>query len=429
MDTRRLNALERALHRATLAKPDKIITPKELESLASDASARLAAVNFLLGTGLFVLLKGDKSELSYRAITQDQLTAKKGLNADETLVLDRIRAAGSEGIWTKHIKAKTQLHQTVVDRCLKSLTQKRMIKTVPDVQHPTRRIYMLENLQPALALTGGPWYTDKELDTEFIKLLSDVCLKFIREKSFPRVKGGRDDRGKRLYPLSYASYATSQQVLAFLQNSKVTETVLTVEHVEMLLNVLVLDGKIEKLPAFRIPIPSNGDSTDGESADERILPRHVSTKRKRVARISSDDPDETGRKRVRSAGRHSDRASHRSISEESESIGDVAHGGDALKLKNEDHSVSVSSAMDKVARFSSLVFSGRRSISEDRLYAGGVVYRAIHEERIPSLGTDQVPCERCPTFAFCRPDGPVSPGECVYYDSWLAVGTVGALSA
>lgn len=38
------------------------------------------------------------------------------------------------GIWTKHLKAKTSLHQTVIDRCLKTLTQKHLIKRVPSVQ-------------------------------------------------------------------------------------------------------------------------------------------------------------------------------------------------------------------------------------------------------------------------------------------------------
>ena len=36
----------------------------------------------------------------------------------------------STGIWTKHIKAKTELHQTVIDRCLKSLTQKQLVKAL-----------------------------------------------------------------------------------------------------------------------------------------------------------------------------------------------------------------------------------------------------------------------------------------------------------
>ena len=103
------------------------------------------------------------------------------------------------GIWTKHLKTKTELHQTVIDRCLKSLTQKQLVKSIKNVkvcylarnqmstlitacQYPTRKIYMLFNLEPSAAITGGPWYTDSELDTEFINLLASACLKFIQER-------------------------------------------------------------------------------------------------------------------------------------------------------------------------------------------------------------------------------------------------------
>ena len=43
-------------------------------------------------------------------------------------------------------------------------------------------MYILFHLEPSTEVTGGPWYTDKELDTEFIKLLSAACLKFIRDR-------------------------------------------------------------------------------------------------------------------------------------------------------------------------------------------------------------------------------------------------------
>ena len=49
------------------------------------------------------------------------------------------------------------------------------------VEYPTRKIYMLSHLEPSSAITGGPWYTDNELDTEFIKQLMDACLGFIRK--------------------------------------------------------------------------------------------------------------------------------------------------------------------------------------------------------------------------------------------------------
>ena len=76
----------------------------------------------------------------------------KDLTSDEKLVLDHITGARNEGvsesrhwsaltnttrplpgIWTKTLKAKTNLHQNVVDRCLKSLAQKKLIKRVPSV--------------------------------------------------------------------------------------------------------------------------------------------------------------------------------------------------------------------------------------------------------------------------------------------------------
>ena len=134
------------------------------------------------------------------------------------MVLSHIQASGDEGerfrsmdhhpslicipgIWTKHLKGKTELHQTVIDRCLKSLVQKQLIKSIKAVkvctlpcrsprfpltnrffQHPTRKIYMLYHLQPSVEITGGPWYTDNELDTEFIKLLSSACLRYIKDR-------------------------------------------------------------------------------------------------------------------------------------------------------------------------------------------------------------------------------------------------------
>ena len=83
------------------------------------------------------------------------------------------------GIWTKHLKSKTSLHQTIIDRYIKTLTQKRLIKRVQSVQHTTRKIYMLEGLEPSSALTGGPWYTDNELDAEFIRGLGEGCWRIV----------------------------------------------------------------------------------------------------------------------------------------------------------------------------------------------------------------------------------------------------------
>lgn len=72
------------------------------------------------------------------------------MSGEEAMVLSHIQASSNEGnslpimhgqelmyligIWTKHLKAKTELHQTVIDRCLKSLVQKQLVKSIKAVR-------------------------------------------------------------------------------------------------------------------------------------------------------------------------------------------------------------------------------------------------------------------------------------------------------
>ncbi|KAI9459126.1 RNA polymerase Rpc34 subunit-domain-containing protein [Lactarius psammicola] len=270
--SRKLNFLETQLHQSAL-QAGRSLSQNEIDALVPDPHARTNAINFLLAASLLKLMKDANGTLSYRAVQKNELETKKGLSGEENMVLGHIQAAANQGIWTKHLKAKTELHQTVVDRCLKSLVQKQLIKSVKGVKYPTRKIYMMAHLEPSVELTGGPWYTDNELDTEFIKLLCSACLRFVRERTLPKYKNGdgRSSSMLPLYPVSAGvSYPGAKEVLTFLTKSKITETLFTEEHVEMLLNVLVLDGDIERLPAFGASVwaDDDDDDDDDEGSDD-----------------------------------------------------------------------------------------------------------------------------------------------------------------
>ncbi|KAI0784041.1 RNA polymerase Rpc34 subunit-domain-containing protein [Abortiporus biennis] len=309
---RKLNALEQKIHQTVLNADDKTLAIRDIDSLSSDASARTQALNFLLSAGMLKMMQDSHGKPLLKAVGRKEMDMKKDLTAEESMVLSHITASGNEGIWTKHIKVKTDLHQTVIDRCLKSLTQKQLVKAVKgSVQHPTRKMYMLFHLEPSVEVTGGPWYTDKELDTEFIKLLSAACLKFIRDRSFPRASSSRDESTtvppeRLLYQISNApSYPSSQQIQQFLNKSRITETQLTVEHVEMLLGVLVLDGVVEKIPAMAAALWDSGalgDDGSSESEDDRKSKKKNSTKKKR----KRDDEDRDSKKKKKKHRRDSD---------------------------------------------------------------------------------------------------------------------------
>ncbi|KAF8897294.1 RNA polymerase Rpc34 [Infundibulicybe gibba] len=479
MSKRPPNELEAKLHQAALSAPKQEISARQTEKLIPDATARQTALNFLLGVGLFKSLKDAKGNLSFRAVSKGELTATKDLSGEESLVLGHIKTSHTEGIWTKHLKAKTNLHQTIIDRCLKTLIQKKLIKRVPSVQHPTRKIYMLDNLEPSIALTGGPWYTDNELDTEFIQHLTDACLKFIRDLSFPK----RRSHGKDgvLFPISNSpQYPTAEHIRNSLRQARLTETDLSVEHVEMLLNVLVLDGEIEKLPAFGGALWDSSAIDNGEFPDEQERRSkkkrrrysdsdesgdHKLNKKKRKKKKhmsedeSSDSEDEQSQKKRKKRRRAKDESDSESDSDE-----DLKTKKKKKKKKKESESDDTSSdepdspgkrkkpKKPKKPRSSSEGSSSesesdhrrrrnrksskstKRSSSPGQLQpfdgfdsaGGGHVYRAIKQERL-SLGWSQSPCSTCPSFEFCKDGGPVNPRECVYYGDWLIAGTVTAI--
>ena len=56
------------------------------------------------------------------------------------------------------------------------------MKAIKSVKHPTRKLYMLMELTPSVEVTGGPWFTDQELDVEFVEHLTNTCYKYITLK-------------------------------------------------------------------------------------------------------------------------------------------------------------------------------------------------------------------------------------------------------
>ncbi|GBE83537.1 hypothetical protein SCP_0505910 [Sparassis crispa] len=475
MSGRKPNALEQKLHQAALADSKKTLSQKECETLIPDKAARVEAINFLLGTGMFKALKDTKGALSFRAVMKKELEVKKDMSDEESMVLSHIQASGNEGIWTKHLKAKTELHQTVIDRCIKSLVQKQLIKAVKSVKYPTRKIYMLFHLDPSVEMTGGPWYTDNELDTEFIKLLCSACLRFIRDRSLPKHKSqdGDSKTSQPLFPISAApSYPTAQQILAFLSKSRITETQLDVEHIEMLLNVLVLDGEVEKVPAFGAVMweanvaeerEDESDDDGTRSSKKRKREDTDSRKRKRSKRSKSDSESNSNSDSERERNKSKKRRQKRRESDSDD--GEFDRKGKKKKRKtdesDEEDGGSSSSEDEKHRRKkkgkkrkeSSDRESGdssdaspesekrrsrksSRSKSKSRKHSsspapdlsstsmvmeedyGAYVYRAIKQEKV-GFGLSQAPCVRCPTFDFCKNTGPVNPKECVYYGKWL----------
>ncbi|KAF9949176.1 34-kDa subunit of RNA polymerase III (C) [Mortierella alpina] len=206
-----------------------------------DATELAMSLNVLLVKGLIEVFQV-RGELIYKAVSMEEAGKAGSLQGEEQVVYSTIRASGNEGIWTKHLKSKTNLHEAVIKRCLRALEQKALVKAIKSVKHPTRKLYMLMELTPSVEVTGGPWFTDQELDVEFVEHLTNTCYKYITLKSFPR-------DASSVFTVAHKAYPSATSVHKYIMDKRISQVDLTVDDITMLLDVLVYDGKVERFIA------------------------------------------------------------------------------------------------------------------------------------------------------------------------------------
>jgi len=204
-------------------------------------------VQELVDRNLLKLVK-QNNELKFQAVDISEAAKKSSMSSEEALVYSYIEASGREGIWSKTIKARTNLHQHVVSKCLKSLESQRYVKSVKSVKFPTRKIYMLYNLQPSIEVTGGPWFTEGELDVEFINSLLTIVWRYIAENTFPDGFNTSNNQNlQKHYAPNVLNGSTTEQILEFISMAQVANVELTTKDIRSLCEVLVYDDKLERI--------------------------------------------------------------------------------------------------------------------------------------------------------------------------------------
>ncbi|PKS08316.1 hypothetical protein jhhlp_005260 [Lomentospora prolificans] len=295
---------------------------------------------------------------------------KKCGDQEQAMVYSVIDDAGSDGIWSQTIIRRLQMHENVFKAAIKHLIQKKLVTPFKSVEHPNKKMYIKASLRPSEKATGGPWFTDQNLDEAFIEALQSVIYDFIKSKSTYRkgsgvthrqkprkgvVRGNPEKAKKRTadqmsadepttttttktptpapttseekdillpMPAGYLDYPTVSDIAKVLSKTNITKTILSEEDVQKLIDVLIADDLIEE--AFI-----------------------------------------TGRKSYRV-------------------VRPTQQGLEGWAVK--------------------------QGTAGDDIEAGPNMYRN---------GFNQVPCGNCPVFDLCEPGGPVAPSNCEYFQAWL----------
>jgi DNA-directed RNA polymerase III subunit RPC6 len=84
---------------------------------------------------------------------------------------------------------------------------------------------MLYDVVPAKEITGGPWYTEQEFDHEFVDELCNFIVQFVRAQGMADLNG----------------------INSRVRISGISKVELSLEELELVLQTLVYDGRLEEV--------------------------------------------------------------------------------------------------------------------------------------------------------------------------------------
>lgn len=310
------------------------------------------------------------------------LNSYGSLTPDEQMVYAAIEAAGTAGIWTKNIKARSNVHAKVLDGVYKSLEKRGLIKPMKSVKFPQRKMYIRNGLTPSEEATGGTWFNDGKLDEGMLIAVSQAVetyasLQSWREKDDededlvgnlkrkqPATHQDEEGRGKTIklengqpaetvngthkksshpvfepQPAGYQRYPTLNDFSRELRNKAITQLAIPNNALRQLLDVMVYDNRLYRLS--------------------------------RQAR-SDEQPDDVD-----------------------------------------------SNTIYMYKSFTTPAALGQRLRRRQKIQDGNEqAMRAQELEDIGTGGFSEVPCLGCPVFDICGDGGPVNIRTCVYMNPW-----------
>lgn len=222
------------------------ISNDDLEQALPNTTAeqRVSTINKLLQQGLIEILKKGNT-LIYRLKDSAKKSGPKGADNEEKIIYSIIEEGGNKGIWIRDIRVKSNLIMTQLNKILKNLENKKLIKAVKSVNASKKKVYMLYNLEPDRSVTGGAWYQDQDFEAEFVDVLNQQCLRFLRE---------RRDAAKiqKIGPIAAKemSSCSVKDVHKFISDLKISNVNLDEDDLETILKTVVYDGKAERIVKF-----------------------------------------------------------------------------------------------------------------------------------------------------------------------------------
>lgn len=312
-------------------------------------------------------------------------------NDDAVMVYAIIDEAGADGIWNRTIKNRLNMHEAVVKSTIKFLETKGYIASMKNVEHPNKKMYIKATLRPSDRATGGPWFTEGELDTAFIAELEGIVFEYIKTKSAYRGSQPTGAAGPTKNPKRGAVTAGETTTLA--RGTKRSATEMSND-----------DAPSTTGPAVGTTRTTPSTTTTTSTKTRAVfLPMPAGYKHYPTVAEMAKFIHETGITNNTTLGE-----------------ADIQQLVDVLTYDGLIEPVRVGRRRGyRVARATKQDTVPFHKRQKEREAGVGLNLSLVPGAEPLSNGLTEAPCGRCPVFELCEEGGPVSPSNCVYFLQWL----------
>ncbi|PFH62800.1 hypothetical protein XA68_11812 [Ophiocordyceps unilateralis] len=336
---------------------------------------------------LFITMREASGQVLWKWRDAQEAHKYKQCSTDEqVMVYSLIDDSGGDGIWSQTLLRRLNMHDSVLKNAIKQLQAKGLVAPFKNVEHPNKKMYIKASIRPSDRATGGPWYTDQNLDEAFIDDLQRVVFDFIKRQSG--------------YLSTHAAVAVKAPKKGFVKGS--------------------LEQRGKKRSANEMAGPSSSSSASLTSTKAS----------KREATLLPLPAGYTGYLTVRDIARQLSTngiTTNTILSEE-----DVKKLVDVLVWDNLVEPVKIAGKLGyrvvAIARQSADSWAGGGTARDDHPAPPPPPLSTSSHPCPPSSGPrprvsplNEAPCGRCPVFDLCEDGGPVGPANCEYFRRWLDV--------
>jgi len=206
---------------------------------------RKIIINSLTSRGRLRIWQDASGQIVYKILSAQDSNKFRGLGQAEMVIYQMIGREGNMGIWIRDIRQRSGIPQAQVEKILKTLKARKLVKCEKSIAAKNKKVYMLYELEPAKEVTGGAWYNAKgEFDTAFVDGLYTAAVKCISREG---PKG-----------------ATAEFVTAWIKQMGIFNVELTSEDIAAVLNAMTYDGVLEVVPNDDEPLDPVLGKKDGE---------------------------------------------------------------------------------------------------------------------------------------------------------------------